>query len=92
MRHLQALTRFFEVSPSYFFDEELTELPHEDVRLLAASGNETLHGIASASLGLSDESLNAALELLRRLRQLEGLLPPDGPDTHARSAARTATR
>jgi transcriptional regulator with XRE-family HTH domain len=73
MRHLQALARFFEVSPSYFFDEELTGFACEETRLLAASGNEALHGIAAASLGLSDESLIAALSLLRRLRNLEGL-------------------
>jgi transcriptional regulator with XRE-family HTH domain len=73
MRHLQALARYFQVSPSYFFDEELTEFPDEDMRLIAASANASLRGIAAASMGLSDESLSAALSLLRRLRNLEGL-------------------
>jgi len=73
MRHLQALARFFQVSPSYFFDDELTEFPQEETRLLAASGNAALHAVALASLGLSEHSLAATIGLLRCLRQLEGL-------------------
>ena len=77
MRHLEALARFFQVSPSYFFDEELTDFPETDVRLLAASRSETLHQMAVTLLGLSDESLNAILNLACRLRKLEGLPSPD---------------
>lgn len=77
MRHLEALARFFAVSPSYFFDEELTEFPETEVRLLAASKRETLRQMAATLLGLSDESLNAVLNLACRLRQLEGLPSPD---------------
>lgn len=77
MRHLEALARFFQVSPSYFFDDELTEFPETDVRLLAASRSETLHQMAVTLLGLSDDSLNAVLSLACRLRQLEGLPSPD---------------
>jgi transcriptional regulator with XRE-family HTH domain len=77
MRHLEALARFFRVSPSYFFDDELTEFPETDVRLLAASRSETLHQMAVTLLGLSDESLNAVLNLACRLRTLEGLPMPD---------------
>lgn len=73
MRHLQALARFFQVSPAYFFEEELTEFPETEVRLLAASRPETLRRLALTLLGLSDESLNAVLNLACRLRQLEGL-------------------
>lgn len=77
MRHLEALARFFQVSPSYFFDDDLTEFPETDVRLLAASRSETLHQMAVTLLGLSDESLSAVLNLACRLRQLEGLPSPD---------------
>lgn len=73
MRHLQALARFFQVSPAYFFEEELTEFPEAEVRLLAASRKETLRRLAVTLLGLSDESLNAVLNLAYRLRHLEGL-------------------
>ncbi len=37
IRHLEALARFFLVSPSYFFDDELTGFPDTEVRLLVAS-------------------------------------------------------
>jgi transcriptional regulator with XRE-family HTH domain len=77
MRHLEALARFFQVSPSYFFDDELTEFPDTDVRQLVASRNETLRQMSVTLLGLSDESLNAVLNLACRLRQLEGLRSPD---------------
>ena len=77
MRHLEALARFFQVSPSYFFDDELTEFPDSEVRQLVASRNETLRQMTVTLLGLSDESLNALLNLACRLRQLEGLRSPD---------------
>ena len=77
MRHLEALARFFEVAPSYFFDDELTEFPDTEVRQLVASRNETLRQMTVTLLGLSDESLNAVLNLACRLRQLEGLSSPD---------------
>lgn len=77
MRHLEALARFFNVSPSYFFDEELTEFPETQVRQLVASRNETLRQMSVTLLGLSDESLNAVLNLACRLRTLEGLPSPD---------------
>lgn len=77
MKHLQALARFFQVSPSYFFEEELTEFPETEVRLLAASRRETLRHLAVTLLGLSDDSLNAVLNLACRMRQLEELPSPD---------------
>ena len=48
-----------------------------DVRQLVASRNETLRQMTVTLLGLSDESLNAVLNLACRLRQLEGLPSPD---------------
>ena len=73
MRHLQALARFFQVSPSYFFEEELTEFPDTEVRLLAASRGETLRRLAVTLLGLSEESASALLNVACRMRHLEGL-------------------
>jgi len=73
MKHLQALARFFQVSPAYFFDEELTEFPETEMRLLAASRQETLRRLAVTLLGLSDESLNAVLNPACRMHCREGL-------------------
>jgi transcriptional regulator with XRE-family HTH domain len=78
--HLAALARFFNVAPSYFFDDELTNLPEAELRLLAATKHGLPRAAASHLAGLSDESLGAVLELARRLRQLEGL-----PGVEARS-------
>lgn len=72
-RREQALARFFDVSPAYFFDEELTEFADGHVRLLAAARSETLRRMAATLLGLSDESLDSVLALASRLRHLEGL-------------------
>src|SRR3990172_2697170 len=76
-RHGGARPCFFEVSPSYFFDDELTEFPDADIRQLVASRNETVRQMTVTLLGLSDESLNAVLNLACRLRTLEGLPSPD---------------
>ena len=73
IRHIEALARFFAVSPSYFFDEELTELPEPDLRLLAATKHEPSRRVGVSLLGLSEESLDAVLQLTGRLRELEGL-------------------
>jgi ESX-1-secreted protein regulator len=78
IRHLEALARFFNVSPSYFFDEELTELPETELRLLAASKSELLRPVAASLMGLSPDSLATVLQVACRLRQLEGLPCVDG--------------
>lgn len=77
MRHIEALARFFGVSPSYFFDSELTELPESELRLLATSKNGLLRPIAVSMLGLSEESLCTIRQLASRLRQLEGVPRPE---------------
>lgn len=79
LKHLQALSGFFQVSPSYFFDEELTQVP-EDARILAATAREAVRRLAVAVLELSEESVGAVLNLVSHLRDLEGLasLAPSG--------------
>ncbi|MPZ50992.1 MAG: XRE family transcriptional regulator [Dehalococcoidia bacterium] len=72
LKHLQALSAFFQVAPSFFFDEELTQVP-EDARLLAATAREPVRSLAATALQLSDESLVVLLELVRRLSHIEGV-------------------
>lgn len=45
--------------------------------ILAAARRETLRRLALTLLGLSNESLNAVLNLAYRMRKLEGLPTPD---------------
>jgi transcriptional regulator with XRE-family HTH domain len=73
IRHIEALARFFDVSPAYFFDDELTELPEAELRLLAAAKHGLPRATATSLVGLSDDSLDAVLQLTGRLRELEGL-------------------
>ena len=86
MRHLEALARFFQVSPSYFFDDELTEFPDTEVRQLVASRNETLRQMTVTLLGLSDESPNAVLNLA------SWLAPARGADESGLGAATSRPR
>lgn len=78
INHLAALARFFNVAPSYFFDDELSNLPEAELRLLASTKHGLPRSTALQLAGLSDESLGAVLELARRLRKLEGLPCLDG--------------
>jgi transcriptional regulator with XRE-family HTH domain len=78
IRHIEALARFFDVSPSYFFDDELTDLPEAELRLLAATKHGLPRATATSLVGLSDDSLDAVLQLTGRLRALEGLPCADG--------------
>jgi transcriptional regulator with XRE-family HTH domain len=73
IRHIEALARFFDVSPAYFFDDELTDLPEAELRLLAATKHGLPRATATSLVGLSDDSLDAVLRLTGRLRELEGL-------------------
>ena len=78
IRHIEALARFFDVSPAYFFDGELTDLPEAELRLLAATKHGLPRATATSLSGLSDDSLDAVLQLTGRLRELEGLPSASG--------------
>ena len=73
IRHIEALARFFDVSPAYFFDDELTDLPQPELRRLAATKHGLPRATATSLVGLSDDSLDAVPQLAGRLRELEGL-------------------
>lgn len=72
-RNPEVPSRRRHVAANVSFEEELTEFPETEVRLLAASRPETLRRLAVTLLGLSDDSLNAVLNLACRMRRLEGL-------------------
>lgn len=72
LHHLRGLARFFQVSPSYFLDDELVQLPDE-ARVLAATTRDSVRRLAVAALQLSDESVTVLLNLASHLRALEGL-------------------
>jgi transcriptional regulator with XRE-family HTH domain len=97
MRHIEALARFFGVSPAYFFDDHLTELPGVEDRLFVASSRNTLREVAMNLIGLSEGSLNAVLQLTCRLREIEGLTcaennPAVGDEANETSKTGSMTR
>jgi transcriptional regulator with XRE-family HTH domain len=77
-KHLEALASFFEVPPSYFFDEEDARAIDDQLALLSALRNARVQKVALRAAGLSPESLKALAKMIGQARKLEGL-PPFSP-------------
>ncbi len=73
MRHLEALSDFFGVPPAYFFDDELSARIDAELTLLASLRDARVRQVALRTSGLSAESMGAIVEMIERVRQLEGL-------------------
>lgn len=78
-RHLEALSQFFGVQPAYFFDEEVSERIEAELSLLATLRDSSVRRLALRATGLSAESLGTIVEMIERVRELEGL-PPSPTD------------
>jgi len=74
--HLEALARFFGVSPSYFFDETSAADIDAQLALLAVMRDAGVRAIALRSSGLSDASLQAIQGMVENARRLEKLPDP----------------
>jgi transcriptional regulator with XRE-family HTH domain len=73
MRHLEALSGFFGVPPSYFFDEDTAARVDDQLELLVALRDDHVRQVAVLANGLSAETLKTITTMLERARQLEGL-------------------
>jgi transcriptional regulator with XRE-family HTH domain len=73
MKHLEALSGFFGVPPSYFFDEETAGRVDDQLELLVALRDDQVRQVAVLANGLSPETLGTITTMLERARQLEGL-------------------
>lgn len=78
-RHLEALADFFGVSPLYFFDDEAADRVDQELDLLVMLRDAPVRHIATRSVGLSPQSLEAIAGMIEHTRRLEGL-PNDPPD------------
>ena len=76
-KHLEALSSFFGVPPSYFFDEEAAAAVDAELELLTALRDPQVRELAARAAGLSAQTLSTLIDMTTRARQLEGL--PDGP-------------
>src|SRR3954447_25477910 len=77
-RHLEALAGFFGVPPAYFFDDAAAERIDAELALLNALRDAPVRQIAMRASGLSPRSLATIVEMVDRVRELEGL--PARPD------------
>lgn len=73
--HLEALSAFFGVPASYFFDEEAAERIAAELSLLGAMRDASVRRVAVRAVGLSAASLEAIAAMLEQARRLEGLPP-----------------
>ena len=76
-KHLEALSTFFGVPPSYFFDEATAAAAVVDaeleLELLTALRDPLVRDLATHAAGLSPETLTTLIDMTQRARQLEGL-------------------
>ncbi|WP_127360941.1 helix-turn-helix domain-containing protein [Actinacidiphila soli] len=73
MKHLEALSGFFGVSPSYFFNEETSERIAANLSMLASMRDNQVRSVALRASGLSPETLTTIQGFIERARALEGL-------------------
>lgn len=76
-RHLEALARYFGVSPAYFLDGDEADRVEEQLDLLHVLKEADVRSLALRAHDLSDSSRRSIMDLVRELRRLEGL--DDGP-------------
>lgn len=79
-RHIEALSAFFGVSPSYFFDGERAERIDAELDLLVAMRTPSIRFLALRAHGLSEGTLEAIGAIVENARQLEGLPENDAPN------------
>lgn len=72
-RHLEALAGFFGVAPAYFFDDERAGEIERQLALVAAMRDAGVRSVALRASGLSQQSIDALLLMVERVRQLEGV-------------------
>ncbi len=87
-KHLIALSRFFGVSPMYFFPDAETERGAVPAEVAAALQDDSVRDLALRAAGLSEHSLKAIGDMVDSARELE----TPKPRAAARSGVREATR
>ena len=75
-KHLEALAKFFGVSPAYFFDDAETDKIEAQLALLVAMRDANVRNIALRASGLSVEGLDMIRMLIERTHRLESRRGP----------------
>ncbi|MER8182105.1 helix-turn-helix domain-containing protein [Kitasatospora sp. NPDC094015] len=70
-RHLEALAQFFQVPPSYFFDDEQSDRITEELALLGAMRNAGVREVALRAVTLSPEGLGTISDMIEAIARRE---------------------
>jgi len=72
-QHLQALARFFGVTPAYFFDDDVAAEVNAQLDLVVLLRDAEVRAVALRAAGLSPKGLQAVAAIIEEVRSLEGL-------------------
>jgi len=78
--HLEALARYFGVTPAYFFDEEVAGDIERELDLLKAMRDAGVKHLALRASGLTPDVLSAITVMLEQARKAQGLPDVDADD------------
>ncbi|MFJ9522344.1 XRE family transcriptional regulator [Kitasatospora sp. NPDC101801] len=70
-RHLEALARFFQVPPAYFFDDEQSARIAEELQLLGALRDAGVRDVALRAVSLSPEGLGTISDMIEIIARRE---------------------
>jgi len=76
-KHLIAISRFFGVSPMYFFEESETDRGTVPAEVAVVLQDDAVRDLALRAAGLSERSLKAISDMVDSARSLQ-----DGPPSH----------
>jgi hypothetical protein len=73
LKHVEALARFFGVPSAYFFDDDVTNSVASNLKMISAMRDLGVERVALRAAGLSTRSLASLVDVIDRIRELEGL-------------------
>ena len=76
--HIEGLARFFEITPAYFFDEDLGARISEELDLLAALRDSDVRYVAMRTSELTDDARRSIASILREMDWARREQPPQG--------------
>ena len=75
---VEAISKFFDVPPAYFYDDQVFRWMEEDIRLLVSLRDSGIRSVSFHASGLSRESLKAIVDIVKHFRKMQGL--PESPE------------
>ena len=72
LRHIVGLAAFFDVTPSYFVDDEVHQRIDAELDLLIKMRDSGVQDVAQRAFGLSPSGLEAVSDMIDHVRRIEG--------------------